>query len=65
MDFENAGEGKSEGAGVNGIGVRTKRTKEHRQIDIHYVTVKQSRQSQPHVSRFDWEYLYIECRFNK
>lgn len=40
MDFENAGEGKSEGAGVNGIGVRvrTKRTKEHRQIDIHYVT---------------------------
>lgn len=30
----NAGEGKSEGAGVNRIGIRNEGTKVHRQIDI-------------------------------
>lgn len=34
MDFGNAGEGKSEGAGVNRIGIRNEGTKVHRQIDI-------------------------------
>lgn len=34
MDFENAGEGKSEGADGNRIGIRNEGTKEHRQIDI-------------------------------